>query len=199
MLLNFFWNKHIDVLYNRVKEASMLLFLLIATVITPPGMGDAIEAFSQGRLNLVYVGELPPIGYRDRETGLLLESIGCEMSDESSAYASNWNDYMLKQWAYLGSDSTSFVIRYEEEALEYRNNELVYRDSHGSVPISILPEDLAGILAVLHYSLRDSFEEIVYIEFRSAQVDEVVSTELPFHTDCIEKLFVEGRLAIRRN
>ncbi len=199
MLLNFFWNKHIDVLYNRVKEASMLLFLLIATVITPPGMSDAIEAFSQGRLNLVYVGELPPVGYRDQETGLLLESIGCEMNEESSTYASDWNDYMLKQWAYLGSDSTSFVIRYEEESLVYQNNELVYIDSNGSVPIPILPEDLAGILAVLHYSLRDSFEEIVHIEFRSAQVDEVIATELPYHTDCIERLFVEGRLAIRRN
>ncbi len=177
----------------------MLLFLLIATVITPPGMSDAIEAFRQGRLNLVYVGELPPVGYRDIETGLLLESIGCEMSEESSAYALDWNDYMLKQWAYLGSDSTSFIIRYEEESLVYQNNELVYRDSHGSVPIPILPEDLAGILAVLHYSLRDSVEEIVFIEFRSAQVDEVISTQLPYHTDCIERLFVEGRLAIRRN
>lgn len=177
----------------------MLLFLLLATVITPPGMGDAIEAFSQGRLNLVYVGELPPVGHRDRETGLLLESIGCEMSEESSTYMADWNGYMLKQWSYLGSDSTSFVIRYAEEALEYRNNELVYRDAHGSVPIPILPEDLSGILAVLHYSLRDSFEEIVHIEFRSAQFSEAVSTELPFHTDCIERLFVEGRMAIRRN
>lgn len=177
----------------------MLLLLLIATVITPAGMGDAIEAFSQGRLNLVYIGEPPEAGYRDMETGLLLESIGCLMSEESSIYLSDWNKYMLKQWSYLGSDSTSFIIRYGEESLEYRNNELVYQDASGSVPIPILPEDLSGILAVLHYSLRDSFEEIVHIEFRSAQVNDVVSTELPFHTDCIERLFLDGRMAIRRN
>ena len=177
----------------------MLWLLLVSAVVTPLGEAAAMEAFAQGRLNLVYIGEPSPVGYRDRETGLLLVSLGCEWDQETEQFSEEWNDYMLNLWSYLGSDSTYFTIRNVAESLVYRNGALVYRDSWGSVPFDIFPEELASLVEISGYSLRDSFEDIVYVEMYTPLWDDTLRTELPLHSPVIQTWFARGKREIRRN
>ena len=177
----------------------MLLLLLVSAIVTPPGEAAAINAFAQGRLNLVYIGEPPPVDYRDMETGLLLESLGCEWNQEAEQFSEDWNDYMLNLWSYLGSDSTYFTIRNVAESLEYRNGVLIYRDEWGSVPFEIFPEELASLVEISGYSLRDSFEDIVYVEMYIPLRYDTLRTELPAHSPVIATWFARGRREIRRN
>lgn len=177
----------------------MLLLFLVSAIVTPPGEAAAMDAFAQGRLNLVYIGELPPVGHRDLETGLLLESLGCEWDQETEQFSEDWNEYMLNLWSYLGSDSTYFTIRNVAESLEYRNGVLVYRDSWGSVPFEIFPEELASLVEISRYSLRDSFEDIVYVEMYTPLRDDTLRTELPLYSPIIASWFEKGKMEIRRN
>ncbi len=177
----------------------MLLLLLVSAMVTPPGEAAAMDAFAQGRLNLVYIGQPTPVDYRDMETGLLIESLGCEWDQETEQFSEDWNNYMLNLWSYLGSDSTCFTIRNVAESLEYRNGVLVYRDAWGSVPFDIFPEELASLVEISGYSLRDSFEDIVYVEMYTPLRDDTLRTELPLHSPVITTWFEKGKREIRRN
>lgn len=177
----------------------MLLLLLVSAVVTPPGEAAAMDAFSQGKLNLVYIGISAPQGNRDTETGLLLSSWGCRSYPEAEQFCEDWNDYVLNLWSYLGSDSTYFVVRNDAESLEYHDFVLVYRDQWGSVPIEIFPEYLASLAEISRYSLRDSFEDIVYLEMYTPLWDDTLNTEIPLYSPVIVSLFDKGRREIRRN
>ncbi|MCD4706228.1 MAG: hypothetical protein K8S62_00640 [Candidatus Sabulitectum sp.] len=177
----------------------MLILLLLSSIVTPPGEAAAMDVFTQGRLNLVYIGQPGSEAYRDRETGLLLESWGGRSYPEAEQFCKDWNDYVLNLWSYLGSDSTCFVVRDGAESLEYRDNVLVYRDSWGSAPIEIFPEDLASLAEISRYSLRDSFENIVYLEMYTPLWDDTLNTEIPLYSPVIVSLFDKGRREIRRN
>ncbi|MCK5131946.1 MAG: hypothetical protein KAR40_07325 [Candidatus Sabulitectum sp.] len=177
----------------------MLLLFLLSSIITPPGEAAAMDAFAQGRLSLVCIGEPAPEGYRDQETGILLESLGCEWNEETGQFSEDWNEYMLNLWSYLGSDSTYFVVRSETESLEYRDRVLLYRDAWGSVPAEIFPEDLASLAEVSRYSLRDSFEDIAYLEMYTPLWGDTLRTEIPLYSPVIVTLFARGWREIRRN
>ncbi len=177
----------------------MLLLILLSAIVTPPGESAAMDAFQEGRLSLVYIGELPPVGFRDIETGLLLESLGCEWDRETELFSEDWNKYMVNVWSYLGSDSTFFTIRSNEESLVYKNCELVYKDSWGAVPLQIFPEELASLVAISGYSLRDSFDNIVYVEMYTPLWQDTLRTELPLSSTVINNWFARGRREIRRN
>jgi hypothetical protein len=177
----------------------MLFFMLMSVLMPPEGKIAAMEAFSQGRMNLVYIGELPPEGYRDTETGMLLESLGCEWDLDKENYSDGWNSYMQYLWSCVGSDSTYFVIRTETESLEYRNCELVYRDAWGSVPIDIFPEEFAGLLETSGYSLRDTIDNICWLEMYTPLQEDTIRTEIPVRSEVVARLFDRGRREIQRN
>ncbi|MCK5787294.1 MAG: hypothetical protein KAH54_12150 [Candidatus Sabulitectum sp.] len=183
----------------------LILFLMssvipfLSSIITPPGEAAAMDAYVQGRLNLVYIGEPFPVGYRDLETGILLESLGCVLDERKEQYRDEWNDYMLNIWVCLGSDSTYFVVRSETESLEYYEGALVYRDSWGSVPVEIFPEDLSALSEVARYSLRDAFEDIVYLEMYTPLWEDTLRTEIPLHSPVVTLLLDKGRREIQRN
>ena len=178
---------------------SVSILFCVFAIMAPAGTIAAMDAFAEGRLSLVYIGDPPPVDYRDSETGILLESLGCESDSETERFRDSWNDFVLYQWSYLSSDSTFFVIRNAAESLEYRECVLVYRDAGGSVPIDIFPEELASLAATSRYSLRDSFENIVYLEMYTPIWDDTLKTELPLRNPVVVSLLERGRREIRRN
>jgi hypothetical protein len=177
-----------------------MLFLIFMSVLMPPeGEIAAMEAFSQGRMNLVYTGELQPEGYRDTETGMLLESPGCEWDQDGEKFSDDWNSYMQYLWSRVGSDSTYFIIRTETESLEYWRCELVYRDAWGSVPTEIFPEEFAALLETSQYSLRDTIDNICWLEMYTPLQEDTIRTEIPVRSEVVARLFDRGRREIRRN
>jgi hypothetical protein len=177
-----------------------MLFLIFMSISMPPeGEIAAMEAFSQGRMNLVHTGELQPEGHRDTETGMLLESSDCEWDQDREEFSDDWNSYMLFLWSRIGSDSTCFVIRTETESLEYRRCELVYRDAWGSVPIKIFPEEFAALLETSQHSLRDTIDNTRRLEMYTSLQEDTIRMEIPVCSEVVVRLFDRGRREIQRN
>jgi hypothetical protein len=179
----------------------MLFMMLMSTLTLSEGEAAAMDAFDQGKMHLVYIGELPPEGHRDSETGMLLEPLGCEWGQQTEQFCDNWNSYMLYLWSRIGSDSTSFVIKSETEteSLEYGMGELIYRDEWGSVPIEIFPEELSALLTASDNSDEDIVDDVCFLEMYSLLREDTIRTELSVGSPAIAVLFDRGRREIRRN
>jgi len=177
----------------------MLFMMLMSTLTLPEGEAAAMDAFDQGKMNLVYIGELPPQEHRDIETGMLLEPLGCEWAQQAEEFSENWNSYMLYLWSRMGSDSTYFVVKTETEILEYRNCQLVYRDEWGSVPIEIFPEELSALLAVSNNCNDDTVADACFLEMYTPLQEDIFRTEIPVRSEVVTRLFDRGRREIRRN
>jgi hypothetical protein len=177
----------------------MLYILLFSYFISPPGEAAAMESYAGGELCLVYIGELAPEGCRDNDTGILLESLGCEWDEETEEFMEDWNSFIMNAWGYLGSDSTYFTLKVGSESLEYRNRSLVYRDPYGSVPIEIRPEEISSLEWIVNHPLEisedvNAFLEI-YVPLRSDTLRATVSPGLA----TIDGLLSRGRRQIQIN
>jgi hypothetical protein len=177
----------------------MLPFFLICAVVTPTGEMDAMDAFFRGELYLVYIGELPPAGYRDRDTGMLLQSLGCEAEPELEQYRDDWNSFMERMCRYLCGSETRFSIRTDGESLSYSSCRLIYSDRWGSVPVAVHPEELAALAALAAGSVENADAGGFRLEMHSSLWSEPLSVVLPRGEGIVEELLSRGRLAIRVN
>jgi len=177
----------------------MLYLLLFSYFMSPPGEVAAMEAYAAGELSLVYIGELPPEGYRDSATGILLESLGCEYDPDTEQFMEDWNGFTMNVWRYLGSDSTFFVIKTDLESLEYRNMSLVYRDQWGSVPIDIRPENIAAVVSLVCRTDTVVDSMSVRLEVYTPLQGDTLSAYVSSDATVIADLLARGRIEIQRN
>ena len=177
----------------------MICFLFLLAAITPPGEADAMDALAAGELYLQTFGRMAEGVHRDDSTGILLSSMGCVMDHERMQYISDWNDFIIHTWEYLGSDSTFFFIRSGEETLEYGNSTLIYRDQWGSAQTEIYPEELAGIAQLVRNNVDQDTDSYGYLEMYSPLWEDTVSLALPADRGVIENILIRGREAARVN
>ena len=184
---------------DEVKGDVIMLTVLLCVSFFSPGTAEAIEAYVSGELCLITFGKPSAEVTRDPATGLLCRSLGCVIREGDLEYMEDWNRFMMDAWRMVAADELFFSLEVETESLEYKNGICIYRDSWGSVPVEVYPEEIAHVVFLGSRTVRVEAECYGRLELFQTQYSDTLRARVPLDSDVILDMFRRGREAIRVN
>ena len=176
-----------------------MLSLILCLSLFSPGETDAMDAFADGELYLVTFGRPPAEIFRDSLTGIRFRSMGCVLRDGDMEYQEDWNGFMIDAWNGISGPGTYFVLRNGSESIEYSDGSCIYRDSWGSVPVDLYPEELARIVWLSRAEPCGEEVSSGYLELFVPSMEDTVRVAVNADSEVIRELFQRGGTAIRTN
>lgn len=173
--------------------------IIFCLLFLSPGGIDAQEAFGDGEIYLLTFGRPSAEFFRDSVTQMLFRSTGCTVREGDLEYMEDWNAFMSDAWNRMISGGTFIVLRTEGESFEYRDGSCVYRDSWGSVPMELYPEEILYLVRLAGAAVRTEASEYGSLVLYAPLLGDTASVTIPVDSDVIRGCFQRGRESIRVN